>query len=327
MTDGRDKETDYTFNTWGLPESTIEPITPAHPNASDRIWTTAYDKAGQAVTELLPGGVKRERTFDGLGRLTRETGSGAKAPTTTRTLEHDLTGCLTAIGTADGLTRDTYTYNDRGALLTAEGPGGSSSYAYNADGSMTERTTTAGTTDYTYDAAGRIDTVRDSITGNNVLYDFDAAGRPSVEQYAANQTVTAKRTYGYDPLGRVQSDTVASPDGATTAASMTYGYDLDDNLTSKKTTGTAGAGTNTYAYDYANRMTSWTKDGTATTSYEWDAAGNRTTPWTESRPTARRPSPTTEAPTTSRATGRRTTTAPRRAHCSPSPRARRSSGP
>jgi large repetitive protein len=41
MTDGRDKETDYTFNTWGLPESTIEPITPAHPNASDRIWTTA----------------------------------------------------------------------------------------------------------------------------------------------------------------------------------------------------------------------------------------------------------------------------------------------
>lgn len=57
-------------------------------------------------------------------------------------------------------------------------------------------------------------------------------------------------------------------------ASTTYGYDLDDNLTSKQTTGTAGAGTN--AYDYANRMTSWTKDGTATTAYEWDAAGNRT---------------------------------------------------
>lgn len=274
MTDGRDKETDYTFNTWGLPESTIEPITPAHPNASDRIWTTVYDKAGQAVTELLPGGVKRERTYDGLGRLTRETGSGAEAATATRTLEYDLTGRLTAIGTADALTRNTYTYNDRGALLTAEGPSGASAYAYNADGSMTQRTTTAGTTDYTYDAAGRIDTVRDSITGNNVLYDFDAAGRPSVEQYAVGQTITAKRTYGYDPLGRVQSDTVASPDGTTGVASTTYGYDLDDNLTSKQTTGTAGAGTN--AYDYANRMTSWTKDGTATTAYEWDAAGNRT---------------------------------------------------
>ena len=48
-----------------------------------------------------------------------------------------------------GLTRNPYTYTDRGALLTAEGPGGTAAYAYNADGSMTQRTTTAGTTDYT----------------------------------------------------------------------------------------------------------------------------------------------------------------------------------
>ncbi|MEU8848147.1 RHS repeat-associated core domain-containing protein [Streptomyces sp. NPDC048564] len=63
--------------------------------------------------------------------------------------------------------------------------------------------------------------------------------------------------------------------GGTTVASTTYGYDLDDNSTSKKTTGTAGAGDNTYGYDYAGRLTSWTKGG-ATTAYEWDAAGNRT---------------------------------------------------
>ncbi|SER60144.1 RHS repeat-associated core domain-containing protein [Streptomyces sp. yr375] len=282
LTDGRGNKTVYTFSTWGQPESTIEPATTTHPNAADRTWTTVYDKAGQAVAELLPGGVERERTYDGLGRLTRETGTGAEASTATRTLEYDLTGRLTAIGTADGLTRDTYTYNDRGALLTAEGPGGTSAYAYDADGSMTRRTTTAGTTDYTYDAAGRIDTVRDSITGNNVLYDFDAAGRPSIEQYATSQTgaapytVTAKRTYGYDELGRLKTDTVASADAAVGVTATTYGYDLDDNLTSKTTAGTAGAGTNTYAYDYANRMTSWTKDGTATTPYEWDAAGNRT---------------------------------------------------
>ncbi|TQJ57757.1 RHS repeat-associated protein [Streptomyces sp. SLBN-115] len=282
LTDGRGNKTVYTFNSLGLPESTIEPSTTAHPNAVDRTWTTVYDKAGQAVTELLPGGVKRERTYDGLGRLTRETGTGAEATTVTRTLGYDLTGRLTSIATADGLTRNTYTYNDQGALLTAAGPGGTSAYAYNADGSMTQRTTTAGTTDYTYDAAGRIDTIRDSITGNNVLYDFDAAGRPSLEQYATSQTgtapytVTAKRTYGYDELGRLNTDAVTSADGTTSVASTTYGYDLDDNLTSKKTTGTAGAGTNTYTYDYANRMTSWTKDTTATTSYEWDAAGNRT---------------------------------------------------
>ncbi|MEJ8667531.1 hypothetical protein WKI71_00140 [Streptomyces sp. MS1.AVA.1] len=281
LTDGRGNKTIYTFNSWDLPESTTEPSTTAHPNPGDRTWTTIYDKAAQPVTELLPGGVKREHTYDGLGRLVHEAGSGAEAATTDRTLDYDLAGRLTAIGAADGLTRNTYTYNDRGQLLTATGPGGTSSYAYNADGNMTKRTTKGGTTNYGYDSAGRIDWVWDSITNNDIWYDFDAACRPRLEQYATkpegatSYTVTAKRTYTYDDLGRLKGDTVTSPDGATTVASTTYGYDLDDNSTSKKTTGTAGAGDNTYGYDYAGRLTSWTKGGT-TTAYEWDAAGNRT---------------------------------------------------
>ncbi|MEU3086606.1 LamG-like jellyroll fold domain-containing protein [Streptomyces massasporeus] len=281
LTDGRGHKTVYTFNSWGLPESTIEPSTTAHPDAADRTWTTVYDKAGQAVTELLPGGVKRERTYDGLGRLTGETGAGAEATTTARTLGYDLAGRLTAVGTADGVTRDTYTYNDRGALLTADGPGGQSSYSYNADGSMTKRTTTAGSTSYGYDSAGRIDWTADSLTGREIQYDFDAAGRPQLDQFvnkpdgSTSYAVTAKRTYTYDDLGRLKGDSVTSPDGATTVASTTYGYDLDDNMTSKTTTGKAGAGANTYGYDHANRLTSWTKGG-GTTAYEWDAAGNRT---------------------------------------------------
>jgi RHS repeat-associated protein len=282
LTDGRGNKTFYTFNSWGLPESTIEPSTVAHPSAADRTWTTVYDKAGQAVTELLPGGVKRERTYDGLGRLVAESGTGAEATTTARTLEYDLADRLTAVTTADGATRNTYTYNDRGELLTANGPGGESNYSYNADGSMTYRKTTAGTTYYGYDGAGRIDWVQDSITGNQIWYDFDAAGRPRLEQYAAKPagssvyTPTAKRVYGYDDLGRLSGDAVTNPAGTTTVTSLTYGYDLDDNLTSKKTTGTAGTAANTYTYDQANRLTSWTKDATATVSYEWDASGNRT---------------------------------------------------
>ncbi|WP_346770308.1 RHS repeat-associated core domain-containing protein [Streptomyces sp. Z423-1] len=281
LTDGRGNTTVHTFNAWGLPESTIEPSTSAHPAAADRTWTTVYDQAGQPVTELFPGGVKRGRTYDGLGRLVHETGTGAEAATRDRILEYDLTGRLTAVATADGLTRNTYTYNDRGQLLTAQGPGGTSSYTYDADGNVTERKTGQVSTSYGYDSAGRIDWAWDSITGKDIWYDFDAAGRPRLEQYATkaadgtSYTVTAKRTYTYDALGRLDGDTVTSPDGTTTVASLTYGYDLDDNLTSKKTTGTAGAGNNSYGYDHAGRLTSWTKDGT-TTSYEWDAAGNRT---------------------------------------------------
>ncbi|MEU8847205.1 LamG-like jellyroll fold domain-containing protein [Streptomyces sp. NPDC048564] len=281
LTDGRGNKTVYTFNSWGLPESTIEPSTTAHPNAADRTWTTSYDKAGQAVTELLPGGVKRERAYDGLGRLIGETGTGAEAETSARTLEYDLAGRLTAVGTADSLTRNTYTYNDRGGLLTAAGPGGTATYGYNADGNMTLRKTKGGTANYGYDSAGRVDWVWDSITNNDIWYDFDAAGRPRLEQYAikpegaTSYTVTAKRAYTYDDLGRLKGDNVTSADGATTVTSTTYGYDLDDNLTSKKTTGTAGAGDHAYGYDHTGRLTSWTKDGT-TTPYEWDAAGNRT---------------------------------------------------
>ncbi|MFE7857888.1 RHS repeat-associated core domain-containing protein [Streptomyces sp. NPDC057403] len=281
LTDGRGNKTTYTFNAWNLPESTIEPSTTAHPDAADRTWTTTYDKAGQAVLETLPGGVQRERTYDGLGRLTGERGTGAEATTTARSLSYDLAGHLTAVRTADGLTDNTYTYNDRGQLLTADGPGGTADYTYNADGNMTVRETEAGTADYGYDSAGRLDWVWDSITDNDIWYDFDAAGRPRLEQYATkpdgatSYTATAKRVYAYDDFGRLKSDTITTPDSATTIASSGYDYDLDDNLTSKSTTGTAGAGTNTYAYDWANRLITWTKDATSV-SYTWDAVGNRT---------------------------------------------------
>ncbi|MFJ8802939.1 LamG-like jellyroll fold domain-containing protein [Streptomyces sp. NPDC102487] len=281
LTDGRGNKTTYTFNAWNLPESTIEPSTTTHPNAADRTWTTAYDKAGQAVSETLPGGVKREQIYDGLGRLTGETGTGAEATTTVRSLSYDLADRLTAVGTADGVTKNTYTYNDRGQLLTAAGPGGTANYTYDADGNMTARKTTAGTANYRYDSAGRLDQVSDSITNNEIWYDFDAAGRPRLEQYATkpagatSYTATARRTYDYDDFGRLKSDTVTKPDGTTKIASTGYGYDLDDNLKSKTTTGTAGAGSNTYEYDYANRLTTWTKDSTSV-SYTWDAAGNRT---------------------------------------------------
>ncbi|UUU25524.1 LamG-like jellyroll fold domain-containing protein [Streptomyces sp. DSM 40750] len=281
LTDGRTNATIYTFNSWGLPESTIEPATTATPDVSDRTWTTVYDKAGQPVTELLPGGVQRERTYDGLGRLTAETGSGAEAATTARTLEYDLAGRLTVVGAAGGATQNTYTYNDRGQLLTAAGAGGAAGYAYDGDGNMTYRETEAGNTDYGYDSAGRLDRAWDSITGNDIWYDFDAAGRPKLERYTVKPagsttwTESTRRTYDYDDLGRLSSDKVTLPDGTGSIASTDYTYDLDNRLKTKETTGTAGAADNSYGYDDAGRLTSWA-NGTTTTSYEWDDSGNRT---------------------------------------------------
>ncbi|WP_424920067.1 LamG-like jellyroll fold domain-containing protein [Streptomyces sp. wa1064] len=279
LTDGRGNITLYTHNSWGLPESTIEPATTAHPSEGDRTWTTVYDKAGQATTERLPGGVRRDRVFDGMGRLVQETGTGAEAATVTRTLGYDPAGRLVSAGTASLLEKNTYTYNDRGLLLSAKGPGGNVSYEYDGDGSMTNRWHQDVQTSFGYDAVGRLDWTSDSLTGRQTWVDFDEAGRPRLAQYAepladGSWKVGAQRAYEYDSLGRQTSDAVTATDTGEKVTSLSYGYDLDDRLTSKTTTGVAGAGTHSYAYDDAGRLSSWT-NGSTTTSYEWDEAGNR----------------------------------------------------
>ncbi|MEU3323241.1 RHS repeat-associated core domain-containing protein [Streptomyces sp. NPDC006785] len=280
LTDGRGNITLYTHNSWGLPESTIEPATAAHPSEGDRTWTTVYDRAGQATTERLPGGVRRDRVYDGMGRLVQETGTGAEAATVTRTLGYDPAGRLVSAGTASLLEKNTYTYNDRGLLLSAKGPGGEVSYEYDGDGSMTNRWHQDVQTSFGYDAVGRLDWTSDSLTGRQTWVDFDEAGRPRLAQYAepladGSWKVGAQRAYEYDSLGRQTSDAVTATDTGKTVTSLTYGYDLDDRLTSKTTTGVVGAGTHSYAYDDAGRLSSWT-NGSTTTSYEWDEAGNRT---------------------------------------------------
>ncbi|WP_371797929.1 DNA/RNA non-specific endonuclease [Streptomyces albidoflavus] len=280
MTDGRGNTTTYTFTPWGLPESTVEPVTDAHPASADRTWTTLYDAAGQDVVEILPGGVRRERSFDGMGRLTSESGSGAEATTTARAFTYDLAGRMTSAGSGTLLTPHAYTYNDRGHLLAAEGPAGRVSYAYDVDGNMTERTDPKNTTSYGYDAAGRIEWLWNEMTGADIWYEFDAAGRPLMEQYAVQPegsddwVESARRSYTYDDLGRLTGDRITSPDRETTTAATTYDYDLDDRLTGKETEGTAGAGTHSYSYDRSGHLTSWTAGGT-TTNYAWNDAGNR----------------------------------------------------
>ncbi|MEU4211514.1 LamG-like jellyroll fold domain-containing protein [Streptomyces sp. NPDC026206] len=280
LTDGRGNVTTYSFTPWGLPESTIEPATAAQPKPADRTWTKVYDAAGQNVAELLPGGVERHSTFDVYGRLTKETGTGAEAGTNDRTLEHDLAGRLTKAGSGDVLNPNTYTYNDRGQLLTTDGPGGKSTYTYDADGAMTTRTDKAGTTTYGYDVAGRLNRTEDAVTGGQTVTAYDPAGRVQQEQYATKPAGATdwknggKRDYTYDPLGRLTESKVTSADGTTQVMSTAYAYDLNNLLTTKTTSGVSGAGKETYEYDKSGRMTSWTSDG-KTTSYAWDEAGNR----------------------------------------------------
>jgi RHS repeat-associated protein len=267
LTNGLGNSFLYTYNTLGLPELAIEPATSAHPNAADRTWTVGYDQAANPVKIAAPGGVTRDATFDAAGRMTKETGAGASAPTATRTVGYDLLDRAVSVSAPSG--NNTYTYDDRGNLLTARGPGGTADYTFDPDSNLLSRKDAAGDATFTY-ANGRLATVADGLTGTVQSYGYDTAGLVSTVDFGSGR----KRTFGYDGMARVTSDTLKNSAGAT-VSSVAYRYNQDDQIVGKTTAGTAGAGDNTYGYDMAGRLTSWTGPN-GTTAYGWDAAGNRT---------------------------------------------------
>ncbi|MEU0482250.1 polymorphic toxin-type HINT domain-containing protein [Streptosporangium sp. NPDC006013] len=266
-TDGRGNATWTSYNTLGLVESVIEPPTTTHPGAADRTWTTIYDAAGNAVSTLQPGGVRIDRQFDPLGQMVKETGSGASVATPERNVTYDQAGRVTAIGDY------TLEYNDRSLLTKAsKATNQIAAYTYDALGNPTQRIDATGTANYTWDNASQLKTAGDPVTGRTWTYGYDDAGRLTTKTSASPVNT---QTYVYDAVDRPTSQTLKNSSG-TELSKIVYEWDKDDNLTTKTTTGTAGAGTNTYGYDHAGRLTSWTAPGGATTAYEWDDSGNRT---------------------------------------------------
>ncbi|MGA5759772.1 polymorphic toxin-type HINT domain-containing protein [Nonomuraea bangladeshensis] len=267
ITDGRGNATWTGYNSLGLIETLTEPATTAHPNPADRTWTHVYDAAGNETALIQPGGVRLDSTYDALNRVTTISGSGAGIVAADKTYSYDLADRTTTVGD------QSLEYNDRGLLTKLSSPSGpASTFAYDAVGNPTQRVDATGTTTYTWDAADRLKTVTDPVSGRTNTYDYDQADRLATIT-SANPVNT--QVYTYDAVDRPLTHTLKNSSGGQ-LAKITYRWDKDDNLTSKKTEGLAGAGDNTYAYDHAGRLTSWTGPDGTTTSYEWDDSGNRT---------------------------------------------------
>ncbi|WP_236245278.1 LamG-like jellyroll fold domain-containing protein [Streptomyces sp. CC210A] len=270
FTDGRGNTFLTTYNTWSLPEKLIEPSTPTHPDLADRTFTTVYDANGRVAEQRSPGNVVISNVYDAKSRLVRQTGTGAEVETVDHTYTYDADDRLVAAAGV-GDTTNTFSYDDRGLLLSTSGPSGASSFAYNGDGALTSRTDASGTSTFGYDSAGRLKTVDDGATGASMTYGYDVNSNVTSIDYGAGK---AKRSFGYDALKRLTSDKLTAPSG-TVLSQITYAFDANGNETSKTTAGVTGASTNTYTYDWANRITSW-NNGTATEVYGYDASGNRT---------------------------------------------------
>ena len=274
-TDGTGNLWQTTYNSRNLAQTQVEPSTAAYSTAANDTTTTTYNGDGLMTAETEPGGVSLTDSYNSLNDVTGQTGSGASAPTATRAFTYDNAGRMltsTTTSTSDSVaTSETFTYDDRGMVTGATGSAGTTNLGYNGDGHLTSTQDAAGTSGYTYDTAGRLGRMTDPATAATLTYSYNQMSQPSTIAYGGSSADT--QTFAYNTLHQLTSDTLTS--GTTSVASTTYQYDPNGNLTTKTTTGFAGAGTNTYTYDQADRLTAWTTGGT-TTAYAYDNAGNRT---------------------------------------------------
>ena len=173
-TDGNGSSWWNTYNSWGLQESRVEPATAQYSSAGDSTFTTVYDGDGRPATVTEPGGVTVTDSYNKLEELTGQSGAGADAATPLRSFGYDAAGNLTsASSTGSNATSESFTYNDRGEVLTASGSAGSASYGYNGDGQVTSVADAAGTTSYGYDSAGRLGTLADPASGSTATYSYN----------------------------------------------------------------------------------------------------------------------------------------------------------
>ena len=154
-----------------------------------------------------------------------------------------LTAATSAQGTQGSFgyqpaTSESFSYDDRGLLLSASGSGGTSSFTYNGSGQLASTTDAAGASSYTYDSAGRLATDTDAASGTTGTYSYNTLDQVSQIAYGTGKDTQA---FGYDPLHRLASDTLATASG-TQVASIGYGYNANDDVTSVTTSGLSSSG-------------------------------------------------------------------------------------
>ena len=261
-----------------------------------------YDAAGQILT-ISDGTGQRTRTYDTVGRLTREQHTEADAISYT----YDAAGQVTtrALSTAQQVT---YGYDPDGRLqLLDTNLTEPTTFTYDPAGNILSTQLPDGYHEQLgYDNGNRITDVthtRAGVTLNQLDITRDGTGRPAL----ITGGPTPER-YAYDPLGQITNAcytdpcTPASPQIAYTydnvgnrttetrnnTTTQTYTYNADNELGQiSGPTGTRTAqhdargnltrlGDDTYAYDAENRLNKVTTP-TAISTYTYDAEGNRAT--------------------------------------------------
>ena len=246
------------------------------------VTQSAYDGNGNVTSVTDQLGNITKTVFDADNRVTSVTQGFDTSAASTISDGYDLApgagACSSSVSGAiycstrtdpNGLVTVDY-YNAANELVAETQPAsGTSSLSYDSVGNLVTRTTTSGLATYGYDAANELTSITysnpatGSLSAPNVTYAYNADGRRT---QMTDGTGTA--SYAYVSLERLSTTT----NGAGSAVS--YGYDLDNNVTSLTY---PGGHVLTQAYDGAgreSRVTDWLANAT---TFAYDADGNLTT--------------------------------------------------
>lgn len=299
-TDEAGKTTTYTYNSLAELTSVTDALGHATQYGYDAVGNLAsvtdaaghvtgyqYDAADRRIKKTLPDGSFEQYTYDGNSNITavRLTDGHVNQYT------YDPLDRITQINYFDGQVV-TFTYTPTGKRKTATTSAGTWQYAYDntdrlakitqpdltaiiytydAMNNVASITTPGRVTRYTYDALNRLATVTDPL-GGITTYTYDASGR--LTQKALPNGILTK--YTYDSLDRMTA--VTHQLGAATPFES-FQYTLSPSGKRLGVTEKDGTQT-TWTYDDGYRLLSETVTlgaASSTTSYTYDAVGNRVT--------------------------------------------------
>jgi RHS repeat-associated protein len=225
-------------------------------DATGRTTYYGYDQDNQLTWIQYSDGKTPDvaYSFNGVGQRTSMTdGTG----TTSYTYDGD--GRL--ISVTDGANVSvTYGYDDDDNVTCISYPGATTACADSGQTSGTDLV------NRTYDSAGELHTSTD-WNGNETTFDYDADGNLTATIYPNGDTVTS----GFDDGNQLQSTDVApTAEPSSPLASIAYVTDADSLITKETDTG-ALSGTTTDGYDDNERL-----DAVNSSDLTYDAAGNLT---------------------------------------------------
>lgn len=248
ITDPNGGVTSYGRDDFGRPTAIVDPL--------GAVTRLVWNLDGQLACRIRPGGAEESWVYDGEGNCLSHTDANGGVTT----YEYGHFDLLTAHIGPDGV-RHEFTHDTELRLTQVINPQGLTwNYTYDPAGRLTSETDFDDrTVGYELDPAGQL-TARTTALGQAIRFEYDELGR-MVRKDAGGQVTT----YTYDAAGRTTA--AAGPD-----AEVIYQRDKLGRIKTELVNGRPLS----HSYDALGRPTKRIAPSGATTTYAYDAAGNRT---------------------------------------------------